>query len=292
MDKNVNLVVALQHALAARLRPITEHLVYTTRSGIAAGLKRKGGLGFIPRQVSREEEFFVEIAPLLKGKTVYDIGSYEGVFSTFFARAIGPEGTLIVFEPNPVCQSRTTTNLQMNHFPVRLEAVGLGSRPGTLTLTFPAKEPARSTLDADIAGMIAQEGSSKVQYVTVRVERLDDIVKSKNLPAPDFLKVDTEGAELDIILGAEHTIRTYCPSIYIEMHGANLEQKMALQRQMHAVLQSWGYTIRDLDGLDVGGADHHAGHIFCTHPGVRSYVRVLEFDPEFGTAGGEIQTAA
>ena len=132
MDKNVSFTVGLQHALAASLRPITGKLVYTTRSGLAAGLKRKGGLGFMPREISEEEQFFIKLAPTFLGKTVYDIGSYEGVFSAFFARAIGPEGTLIIFEPNPACQALTKTNLELNGFRFQMEPVGLGSKRGTM----------------------------------------------------------------------------------------------------------------------------------------------------------------
>lgn len=279
MDKNVGLRLALQHAVAASLRPITEHLVYKTRSGIAAGLKRKGGLGFMPRQVSEEERFFMRMTPGLKGKTVYDIGSYEGVFSAFFARAIGPEGTLVIFEPNPVCQSMTSTNLKLNGFQFHIEPVGLGRERAKMVLTYPGREPARSTLDAEIAEMIDHEQHSGVRRTTVNIERLDDMMKVRAFKAPDFMKIDTEGAELDVVRGAEETIRKHHPAMYIEMHGADMKQKMALQRDMHQLLHSWGYDIEDLTGHDVFGSETHVGHILCTHPAVRSHIMYLGFAP-------------
>ena len=280
MDKNVGFGLALQHALAASLRPITGRLVYRTRSGIAAGLKRKGGLGFMPRQISEEEQFFMNLAPSLKNKTVYDIGSYEGVFSAFFARAIGPDGTLIIFEPNPVCQALTSTNLKLNGFQFHLEPVGLGGTPGTMVLTYPGREPARSTIDPEIAGMIDQEQRSGVRRASVTIERLDDLIQKRGFKAPDFLKIDTEGAELDVVLGAQETIRTHRPAMYIEMHGADMNQKMVLQREMHSLLQSWGYRITDLNGREVAGSDKHAGHIICVHSAVRAHVMMVEFLPK------------
>lgn len=287
MDKNVSFRLALQHALAASLRPVTGSLVYKTRSGIATGLKRKGGLGFMPRQISEEEQFFMRLAPSLRGKTVYDIGSYEGVFSAFFARAIGPEGTLIIFEPNPECQALTSTNLKLNGFRFHMEPVGLGEKEARMILTYPSREPARSTLDLEIAGMIDQEQRSGVKRANVNIERLDDLLKKRAFKAPDFLKIDTEGAELGVVLGAEETIRAYRPVMYIEMHGADMKQKMALQREMHSLLQSWGYLIEDLAGKNVLGSEKHAGHILCTHPlsphtGVRAHMMMIEFSPRVG----------
>jgi FkbM family methyltransferase len=279
MDKNVSLRLAVQHAVAASLRPITEHLVYKTRSGIAAGLKRKGGLGFMPRHVSDEEQFFMRLAPSLQGKTVYDIGSYEGVFSAFFARAIGPEGTLVIFEPNPECQAMTSANLKLNGFRFQMEPVGLGNQHAKMVLTYPSREPARSTLDAEIAEMIDHEQHRGVKRATVNIERLDDLMKARAFKAPDFLKIDTEGAELEVVRGAEDTIRQYHPAMYIEMHGADMKQKMALQRDLHELLHSWGYEIEDLAGHNAFGSKTHVGHILCTHPAVRSHIMFLGFAP-------------
>jgi hypothetical protein len=90
MDRSVSALVALRHALGAAIRPLTNLFTYTTRSGIAAGLRRKGGLGFLPRSVSDEELFYQSLT--LSGKTVYDVGSYEGIFSLFAARAVGEGG--------------------------------------------------------------------------------------------------------------------------------------------------------------------------------------------------------
>jgi len=44
---------------------------------------------------------------------------------------------------------------------------------------------------------------------------LDEIVKKKNLPFPDFLKIDTQGSELDILKGSQKSI-SKCSLIYLE----------------------------------------------------------------------------
>src|SRR5688572_5752212 len=92
--------VALCYRLASYLKGVTQHGVYTVRSGVAKGLKRRGGFGFIPRDISREEAFLAAMD--FRGKTVFDIGAYEGIYTLFFARAVGAKGRVVTFEPNPV----------------------------------------------------------------------------------------------------------------------------------------------------------------------------------------------
>jgi hypothetical protein len=99
MDSSVKMSVALQHAIGPVVRPLTNFITYTTRSGTAAGLKRRGGLGFLPRSMGDEERSYQSLN--LVGKTVYDIGSYEDIFSLFAARAVGSNGRLVVCEPIP-----------------------------------------------------------------------------------------------------------------------------------------------------------------------------------------------
>ncbi len=166
-----------------------------------------------------EEQFLARLTFALKGKTVYDIGPSTSAFSTFFERAIGPDGTLVTFEPNP-----------------------------------------RS-------------------HCSVEVERLDDFVKSGACAAPDFMRIDVGGAELGVVRGAAGTIRRCHPAMYIAMHGATPEEKMALQREMHELLHGWGYEIEDLAGRNALGAETHVERILCTHPAVPSHILFLGFAP-------------
>lgn len=84
---------------------------YTVRNGLAKGLNRRGGLGFIPqiRSMSSEEIFLLGLD--FNGRTVYDVGGYEGIYTIFFARAVGENGKVITYEPNPINQDR----IRMNH---------------------------------------------------------------------------------------------------------------------------------------------------------------------------------
>lgn len=46
----------------------------------------------------------------LEGKTVYDVGAYIGLLTTFFAKKVGAKGRVIAFEPNPETFSQLLNN--------------------------------------------------------------------------------------------------------------------------------------------------------------------------------------
>lgn len=247
-------------AVGGLSRPLTRHITYTTRSGIAAGLKRKGGLGFLPRAIGDEERFYLGLN--LTGKVVYDIGSYEGIFSMFAARAVGDRGTVIICEPNPWCFENTRCNLELNHFgcKILMENAALGEARSTMKMVQPKREPARSTLNGDIADRI----KTTEDFVTfeTRVERLDDLVAERNWPAPDFIKVDTEGVELAVLKGAAKTLSTHMPELLVEMDGTTPESWAANFRAIHQFLTGLGYGVWNLYGKQLAETDS-ADYIYC-----------------------------
>src|ERR1700682_6385710 len=87
------------------------NVTYTIRHGLATGMRRKGGLGFLPVALreTAEERFLSSLN--LAGKTVYDIGGFEGVLTLFFARKAN---SVITFEPNPRNYQRCADNVRLN----------------------------------------------------------------------------------------------------------------------------------------------------------------------------------
>jgi FkbM family methyltransferase len=260
MDRFIDLPTAVMRAVGGLTRPLTRHIMYTTRSGIAAGLKRKGGLGFLPRGVTDEERFYLALD--LKGKVVYDIGSYEGIFSLFAARAVGKGGTLIVCEPNPWCFNNTRANLDLNRFSctILMENAAIADERKVEKMIQPKLEPARSTFNDDIAERI----KSSEEYLTfeTRVERLDDLIAERQWPAPDFIKIDTEGTELAVLKGARNTLAAHHPGLLIELDGTTPENWQSNYRAIHQLLTGLGYGVWDLYGKQLG-EDASVDYIYC-----------------------------
>ena len=188
-------------------------------------------MGFLPRRLTEEERFYQTLD--LQGKAVYDIRSYEGIFSLFAARAVGPTGHLVVCEPNPEGFRRTSTSLLLNNFPCNpiVRNLALGAEPGEWKMFYPAKEPARATLDVTIAEAYCRHGES-LTTCTIKVEKLDTLVAG-GLPVPDFIKIDTEGFEFNVMKGGMETLNAFGPDLFMELHGSSPENWRSNRTAIH-----------------------------------------------------------
>ncbi len=261
----------IKKTMAVNLSRLFRNHTYTSRHGLAKGLRRKGGLAFLPSFIPRstemfKEEVFIEALPF-SGKTVYDIGGDQGIYTLFFARKVGEKGKVITFEPNPVSHAHIVTNVQLNGFKqVEVRNVALGEKRGTLTFAFPEKDPGRGTADELIREQILKEPGSRT--TEVEVDALDNLIPSAGLPKPDFAKIDVEGLELNVLRGMCNTLTAHRPELFIEIHGADTKAKTENIRQVGSFLLDLGYKIHHVESeqeITLANVDDaREGHIYCT----------------------------
>jgi FkbM family methyltransferase len=146
---------------------------------------------------------------------VYDVGANVGFTSVLAARLVGAEGVVVCFEPLPANARQIEHNARLNHFAhIRVCFVALGKEDGEAEFVLSA---------SPTWGRLATAGFTpeKVGTIRVPIRRLDTFVAEAALPAPDFIKVDVEGAEADVLAGAAQTLATARPVLMIETHGTN-----------------------------------------------------------------------
>jgi FkbM family methyltransferase len=137
---------------------------------------------------------------LKPGMTVVDAGANIGAHTVYFAKAVGPKGLVLAFEPQPVIHHMLCGNIALNLLHnTRAFNIGLGKemtgwRPPTIDYS----------LGANFGG-ISIETSSGGQ--TVEIRTLDTF----NLAACHMIKIDVEGMERDVLIGAEATIAKHRP---------------------------------------------------------------------------------
>lgn len=204
-------------ALASVLESMLRNHVYTARAGLVTGLKRRGGLGFIPKKsLSREHTFLKRLD--FKGKVVYDIGGYIGLITLFLARAVGETGSVVTFEPNPQNYNAILDHIELNGFNnVIVMQMGLGRKRGTLKFVVSDRELALGTAHPSIQNRLLKQGGVRVLHI--EVDTLDNQIAINNLPKPDFVKIDVEGLEIDVLHGMIQTVSKYKPKLLIELHG-------------------------------------------------------------------------
>jgi FkbM family methyltransferase len=258
----------LRHRVIASVSQRLDGLTYTQRHGLIRGMRRQGGLGFLPAILagrtgdSAEHRFLRSLD--LSNKVVYEIGAFQGILTLFFSSRARE---VIAYEPNPPSFARVERNLRLNgRTNVRLRNLAVGDKAGTLTLLSDPLMPGGTTGDPSVARQI--EGSSPATSVTVPVVTLDEDIRANRLPAPDLIKIDIEGMELTALRGMPDTLRQYRPDLYMEMHGATMEHKDRNVRAIVEFVSGLGYTdiahVETGTPIDPGNATvAREGHLFC-----------------------------
>jgi FkbM family methyltransferase len=252
------------------LNKLFSNHTYTVRHGLAKGLKRKGGLAFLPAVLAdtsgREAEERFLLGLKLDGQTVYDVGGDQGIYTLFFASRVGAGGRVVTFEPNPESHRRILDNVALNDFRnVDVRPVGLSEKRERLTFVFPDGEPARGTADASIQAQILDERAPRT--IEIEVNSLDDEIAENDLPAPDLVKIDVEGLEGHVLRGMRETLRRARPRLFIEIHGAAAADKDENARQVVSILCEEGYTLLHVEtGRTITTSNYgvaRQGHVYC-----------------------------
>jgi FkbM family methyltransferase len=148
---------------------------------------------------------------LRPGMVFYDIGANIGFFSLLAARLVGPQGRVVAFEADPEVAARLREHISRNSFSwITAEQQAVWCEP--ITVSFARTDPATSP-DRGLGHVVSGPGDGTIQ---VRATSLDEFTKTQI--APDFLKCDVEGAEVEVFRGAEKLLTEKRPGILCEMH--------------------------------------------------------------------------
>lgn len=171
-----------------------------------------------------------------RDSVVLDIGANIGVHSIYFSK-MAIDGTVIAIEPSPETFSLLLKNVQKygNIFPLN---VGL-SCSNDLKNFF-------VTADNAYSGLKDTHRKEIKKIVKVFCFRLDDLLMNHNFKKIDFVKIDVEGVEQDVIEGMERIIEEYRPVIFSEIYrgeNSNLDPRKTINH-----LISKGYRASVFDG--------------------------------------------
>jgi FkbM family methyltransferase len=178
------------------------------------------------------------------------------------AAKICQRGHVYAFEPDPAHIKSLRANHQLNQFSnITIIPKGLGSKPGQALL---------SKLEQRNAGMnriLPAEQAAQYDSTHINVATLDDEMSSINPTRIDLIKIDVEGYEFHVLMGAQKTIARYRPILVIEVIDTNLRIHQLSSTDVIDLLQNWGYEILDLKTHQpiVAGAKIETD-ILCTPP--------------------------
>ena len=165
------------------------------------------------------------------GQTFFDIGANAGYFSLLWSRSVGASGRVVAVEPLPRNIEFLERHLAMNGISnVHVVRKAISDHRGT----------ARFCVDGHSTSRLSDSGGLLVQVTT-----LDDLVEELGCP-PDVMKVDIEGAELELLRGAKQVLENDRPVIFLALHSKDNFERLLVDAP------AWRYAIRGLDGGVLG----------------------------------------
>lgn len=177
------------------------------------------------------------------GDTVLDIGGNIGQTALMIAKKIGGKGKVISFEPYPNTIKRFEGNLSLNETisNITLVKCGLGNEEMTTTMY----QNCSSNSAGNRIGDEISKGENQVKKVVIKV--LDNFLQNEEkLERVDFIKIDVEGYEMNVLRGARKTLLNYKPKLFIEINDNLLRKQGSDSSKLLAFLLDLEYEITDL----------------------------------------------
>jgi FkbM family methyltransferase len=139
----------------------------------------------------------------MEPKVIFDIGAAQGKW-TRLAASIWPHARIIGFEPNRV----NVTHLEQTRHDLRqFEYIPcfLGTRRGVIQYEYKGNQ-------TSLYGAPASDGPRDTADMLV----LDELIAENRIPPPDFLKLDVQGYELEVLRGGDEAMKG-CDAILLEV---------------------------------------------------------------------------
>ena len=182
------------------------------------GLNRPGygGRGIYIYRDAIEPEFEHLLEFLVPGGVVVDVGANTGIYTIKSAKYLARNGGMVVsLEPFPEMLAMLQRNVQLNGLSnVRLRNLCAGNHTHTAVLWKNFEKPNSFSL---------MQRDKNAACLSVLVVSLDDLFEWEGITRLDYLKIDAEGAEAQILSGAKKTIEKFRPIIQVEISLVDLK---------------------------------------------------------------------
>ncbi|MFA5861954.1 MAG: FkbM family methyltransferase [Candidatus Thermoplasmatota archaeon] len=191
------------------------------------------------------EQRFIEraVADIPPGGVFYDVGANIGLYAIPASRRAS---RVIAFEPAPANADALAANAVLNkRTNIELRRVAVGETEGTMAF-FVSSGGAGTQVNSLVQGVVSTYGRDPAR-IDIHVVTLDGLLA--DLPPPDVVKIDVEGAEGPVLRGAQTLLRRHAPILHVELHPGAMEQFGDSEAAIREMLESADYAVeRDARG--------------------------------------------
>jgi FkbM family methyltransferase len=158
------------------------------------------------------------------GDVVYDVGAHLGSIALGTARLVGATGKVVAFDGDPENIARLQENSARNDLQANLQVVHAAVWSHSLQQGISFRRGRAGTtggVEADGQRPVLGDG----EVIHVPAITLDDFV-ARGGPAPQLIKIDAEGGECEVLLGAANLFASPRPRLIVEVHHQQADERI------------------------------------------------------------------
>jgi FkbM family methyltransferase len=183
----------------------------------------------------------------LTPRCVIDAGANVGQFAVAAAKLLNPQ-RIYSFEPQPACLQILERNLTRCQIPFECHALALGTHTGTANLVLNSHNHSSSLLPLGDDHKRAFPSAKENGSLEVQMSSLDIFFKDVVLPSPVLLKLDVQGFEANVLLGATELL-TRCNHVVLETSFRPLYQSESSFNELNLLLQQHKFCFKQPVGF-------------------------------------------
>lgn len=187
------------------------------------------------------------ISSVRPGDTAFDIGAHKAGYLYFIRKQVTSQGKVFAFEPqSSLFQYLRRLKKTFGWDNVTIEHLALSDKQGTTTLYVPLSEEE----------MISTPGATIVEHLNSAAFTIKEKIGTDTLDSycsihkvkPNFIKIDVEGNELQVLKGGIATLKKFKPKIIVEIEARHVGKERVLET--FKFLQDLDYVGHFIDGLE------------------------------------------
>lgn len=192
---------------------------------------------YTKRFATFEPEFLTEFVDnVSQCKVFYDVGSFTSLYS-ILAKNCNPDIKLVLVEADKDNAEKIMSNLSYNQITdYNLCNVAVGDEDGEISFTS----------EEGSIGHIKRDKENSTQFNTIKLRKLDTLIKEEKLPKPDIVKMDIEGYEANAIRGFVETLKDSQPIVLMEVHPKFLASYNESEKEIDNTFKELGYFKKTL----------------------------------------------
>ena len=173
--------------------------------------------------MTKHEEEIIELFHPKEGDTVVDIGAHMGRYTIPSSKSVGSSGKVVAVEAHPYNFKMLQHNLSLNKLTnVSTLNWAVYSKKARLKLYLPDEDLGYTMHHSLMTNYLTTKYSKEIErrFIEVEADTLDNLLKTREINQVNWIKIDVEGAEYEVLKGARETLSTNKSiSILVEVHG-------------------------------------------------------------------------